>query len=323
MRNNQKQYGFVLVAVLFVIVLMISLILGVNLQSRLQARQTTDFTSAQQSLFTARAGLNVAMSAIKQANDSFAEMLNHPMTITLGKHKCEILIVDENSKININKLISGQGKMDRNRVDQCLKLIDILNRDSQSEEMFKYSLIASIIDWVDGDDQVTFFDFVTHHNRGAESDYYQSLDQPYNCANQPMSLIDELQYVKEASFLSEGNRILDQYLTVHGDGLININTASKEVLESLSEKMTPALVQMIIELRNQRPFGHIQELRDLPSLDNNAFNQFSHMITVQPEDNVYKIKTSTDVNGIEKIITTVVEKKPQADVIKMVYYKES
>lgn len=124
-------------------------------------------------------------------------------------------------------------------------------------------ILNSILDWLDDRD-----DGAVTGLSGAESDYYQSLDIPYVCANGPFTHISELFLVKgvvpevfsrekqgEQSRLFNGNAgkaaeekqwELSNFLTVHGldpegdsqsryrfPGLVNVNTATEPVLRAL------------------------------------------------------------------------------------------
>ena len=80
---------------------------------------------------------------------------------------------------------------------------------------------------------------------GAESDHSFYQERGYDCKNAPLDTVDELALIKKfltRSRFSAGNHQtmrdltypgLAQWLTVWGDGRVNINTASREVLLTL------------------------------------------------------------------------------------------
>ncbi|MBU2540439.1 MAG: general secretion pathway protein GspK [Candidatus Omnitrophica bacterium] len=82
---------------------------------------------------------------------------------------------------------------------------------------------ASILDWID-EDEITSFD-------GAEDDYYTGLDMPYHCKNAPLSSIEELLFIKGMD--PDKFEKIKPFITVYGDGKININTVSELLLSSL------------------------------------------------------------------------------------------
>lgn len=125
-------------------------------------------------------------------------------------------LIDEERKININTASKD--------VLQALPGID-------------ESIAASIIDWRDADDGM-----LPH---GAERSYYANLPEPYLCKNALFETLDELLLVK--GITPDVLDAVESNLTVHGDGKININTCSREILEALG--IDPVLSQKIVEVR--------------------------------------------------------------------------
>ena len=158
-------------------------------------------------------------------------------------------VVDEQSKLNI--LFASS---------------DSLERLGMSEEQ-----IASVLDWMDGDDVAG--------SEGAESRYYkQASELPYVCKDGPIEHLSELLMIRGFSALdfagedANHNRILDEseddgpatypddnadgelqlgwvdLLTTVGDGRININTAPRAVLASLA--ISDGAVDQLIQYRS-------------------------------------------------------------------------
>jgi len=82
---------------------------------------------------------------------------------------------------------------------------------------------AAIEDWRDEDD--------TQRASGAEDFYYGSLSNAYDCKDAPFEHVEELLLVRGIS--PEVYRRLEPYVTVYGSGLVNLNTASPEVVRAL------------------------------------------------------------------------------------------
>jgi hypothetical protein len=74
-----------------------------------------------------------------------------------------------------------------------------------------------------------------------------------------------------------------QYLTIYGDGKININEASPRVILSLSQKMSSPLAQSIVEQRKIKQFVSV-------------YNSVRELITVKPKERYYNV-TVTGVAG--------------------------
>jgi general secretion pathway protein K len=98
--------------------------------------------------------------------------------------------------------------------------------------------VAAIEDWKDGDD-------MTRPN-GAEVDAYVSAGSPFVPTNRPIRRLEELSRI--AGIGDSLAAAVVPYLTVYGDGRININTAAEPVLASLPG-MTPAAARALVSRR--------------------------------------------------------------------------
>jgi general secretion pathway protein K len=106
-------------------------------------------------------------------------------------------------------------------------------------------LVNAIKDWIDADSEVT--------GTGAENAYYQGLGKPYTARNGPMESIDELLHVRgvtqELFYGTPERPGIARYLTVYGEGKININTAPKEVLQALAPAITEDMATRMDDYR--------------------------------------------------------------------------
>lgn len=118
-------------------------------------------------------------------------------------------LVDEESKININ------------RADQAL-LRKLFKIALGFDDMEAQQLAASIVDWRDSDSQLSI-------PLGSAEDFdYHGVEYPYEAKDADFEVPDELLLVKGMDRdIFEG---LKGYITIYGDGKVNINTASKTVL---------------------------------------------------------------------------------------------
>lgn len=99
-------------------------------------------------------------------------------------------------------------------------------------------IVEAIVDWTDPDDDVSGFG-------GAESDYYQGLEMPYNAANGAFRSVDELRLVRYMT--PELMILLRPYITVlpsatpqggqqGGVSTMNVNTMPPHLLRTLNAK---------------------------------------------------------------------------------------
>ncbi len=328
MRQKQaqtKRKGFILVVVLSMVMMLSVLLLGFNYTSRINLRTMDDFQKSLQALNCARAGLNIAIAAVRDTNDVHTNkvvpnLLLGENTFELGNGKCSITIAGENGKLNVNRLKDQSGQPSRTAIEQLLRLIDRLNQESAGQSRIDYSLVPSVIDWTDNDDQVTHLPFIRLENSGAESSYYNQLNTPYGCKNAALDATEELLLVK--GITPEIFSRIRSYVTVHGDGKINVNYASKYVIESLSGEMDAALAQMIIEQRKIKPFDSITELRDVPGMTDGIYDAIKKFVTVNPTEQYYTVVSRGSVDNMSCTIAAILEKNRKAKDIKTILYKE-
>jgi len=311
-RKNRNR-GFVLIAVLLVISVLVAIIVEFNYESRIKFHLSDNFHNASKALNCAEAGVSIAIASLEKntnilSDKRFMPLFSGGIQIPVEDGYCTIEVNDESGKININTLKTSDGKIVRSRVDQILKLIDLLNYKYQEGPVISYSLIPAIIDWVDYDNEVTYLPFIKRDNRGAESNYYMDLVEPYRCNNAPIETLDELLLVKgmtETVFYgSAGDETqniepvegIQKYLTIYGDGKVNINEASPIVVQSLSDKMNPSIVQSIVEQRSIKRFENIGQLQNIPGMTPQLYESVRGLITVKPKNRYYNVIV-TGVSG--------------------------
>lgn len=323
--GNSQRRGFVVVVVLCMVIMMAVLLFGFNYKSRANLHAVDYFRKSEQALNCARAGLNIAIAAIKGTSDTYTNkkllnLLSGEKSFDVGDGKCSVIITEENSKLNVNLLKDRNGRLNRTGIEQLLRLIDLLNQKEASRSHIGYGLVPSIIDWTDNDDQVTCLPFIKHENLGAESSYYNELRPPYKCKNGPLDTTEELLLVKGVA--QEVFDHIRSHVTVYGDGEININCASKYVIESLSEKMDAALAQMIIDRRKFKPFDSIAELRDVPGMMDAIYYTIKKIATVRSKDQYYHVESRGTVDDLECIVVAILRRNMETQNIDVVLYKE-
>jgi len=312
------------------------LLLGFNFRCRTDLRAVDHLRRSQEALNCARAGLNIAIAAIKDNPDIYGDkglvnLLSGENSITVGPGECLITVTQESGKLNVNLLKDKNGKLDRARIDQLLRLIDLLNRERAGESNIGYGLVPAIIDWTDDDDNVTCLLFVTRENMGVESDYYSMLDPAYRCKNKPLEAVEEMLLIK--GITPEIFERMRSYVTVYGDGKVNLNSAPKLVIESLSEKMDTAVAQMVVERRKIEPFQSVAELRDVPGMTDSIYEAIKNTVTITSEDQYYRVESRADSRlhgndvtpaqaGVGCAIEAVLRRNPETKSVEVVFYKE-
>ncbi|MFC1634997.1 type II secretion system minor pseudopilin GspK [Planctomycetota bacterium] len=324
-RIKTEQGGFIVVVVLCMVMMLSVLLLGFHYKARANLLSVDDFRKSEQALHCAQAGLNIAIAAFQDSparhtNKLRLSLLSGGNTFTVGEGQCSVTISEETGKLNVNFLKDKSGKLNRSKIDQVLRLFDLLNQQKDTQPKISYGLVPSIIDWIDRDDQVTYLPFIRSEARGVESSYYNKLKPPYLCKNGLLETTEELLLVKGIT-PDVFDRVSD-YLTVYGDGEININYASTFVLRSLSEEMDLALAQLIVDRRKQEPFESVAELRDLPGMTERIYNTIRRSTTVKPANDHYQIISQGSVDQQNRTVVAILNKNVATKNIDMILYKE-
>jgi general secretion pathway protein K len=163
-----------------------------------------------------------------------------------------IVIVDEDSKININAAVrSSLAQILLGRQFQGLVLNPELDPfferpDPDGALTDRYTLFSNIIDYVDFDE--TLFDAqallassARASGAGSEDPFYQRLRPPYRRRNAPLDSLEELRMVRGLGDDALWQRIIDpdpgdprrRVVTVWGQGAVNVNSANAQTLLAL------------------------------------------------------------------------------------------
>jgi general secretion pathway protein K len=325
LKKAKNQKAFVLIVVLGMIMALTVLLLGFSHKARNNLTTADQFLKSRQALNCAKAGLNIAIAAVKenpdiQTNEKLKKLLSGQKRLSIGQGDCAITVTSENGKINVNMLKDENATIDRTRTDQLLRLIELLNKENRNIVKISHAIVPCIMDWTDTDDKVTQLPFVKNANTGAESTYYRQLDNPYKCSNTPLNTTEQLLSVKDIT--PEIYELLRDHVTVYGDGKININNASKLVIQSLSEHIDPVLAQMIVERQKYSPADHITQLQDLPGINENVYNKIKKVVTVNSTGQYYRVESQGMVNQIERTVTAIIKRDTETKNVEVIIYKE-
>lgn len=238
---NNERGGVALVIVIWIIVVLIAIVGEFSYSMRTEINIARNFKEEEEAYQLALAGIEQAKLELLSAKANEVIYLDEENNLVFGiageeKEKLErkddmgkggfkYVISDEDGKLNINteplerlKYIFVETGIDTTEVD---------------------TIVDSIVDWRDTDD--------LHMLNGAEDDYYRSLDKPYSCKDGPLDSLEELLLVKgmKKEYISgskkeeegdEGEKAvegIEKYFTVYNINGVNINTASRAVLETV------------------------------------------------------------------------------------------
>jgi type II secretory pathway component PulK len=236
-RSCRDRQGAVLIFALWVLSFLAVLALNLGFGIRQKITFAKRIETRSQMNHIAEGGMKVAVALLLddlQKNDfqysaaAKAFRHNNPARfedIHVADGRCEIGYMASNDERRLEKqsgFIDEEGKININTADKLvLKKIVALALSLDEESSTKLS--EAIFDWrQSGDSELKGF---------YSEDYYASLQFPYPKKNEPFEIPDELLLIKGID--RPTYEILRSYLTVYGDGHVNINTASKAVLMAL------------------------------------------------------------------------------------------
>lgn len=277
-RQGKCRKAMVLIVVVYIVAALSMLAIALAFRSRITIKEAQLLTERLQQDQIALAACAQARSILVADDESIdcldepwfgwhelvpAEAVDQSIGRDEGSWQANWRLIDESAKINVN-LASA---------DLLLGL-----------ECLDEAAVASILDWIDEDD--------VPNPDGAENDYYSSLEPAYSCKNGSVDNIEELLLVKGISLeiyygsnLDEGDNHLSEtgadtaefidgvpqnsaaglcdLLTVYGDDRININTASKQVLDAIPILSDAAVSEIISRQRSAtRKFSSMDDIQN-------------------------------------------------------------
>jgi len=254
--------GLALIATLWILVILLVIAAGFSFSVRTEVKLAENYGLRTRARLLALAGLHRWLWEVKNDETPFTafeetwEQLDSALEdLPLETGSFRVEAEDENAKLDLNTATE--------------EMLTQLLGDPE--------LVDAILDWRDEDDQPRPF--------GAESDYYQSLDYPYNAKNGPFSTVEELLlvcgvtpelfygeealagetalWVGETQTATETEEEIpplrelftvysrDTNLDANGVTRLNLRTATKEQLQArLGEFLTEEEIEAILTYRD-------------------------------------------------------------------------
>ena len=309
--------GFALILTILVISLIVMLTLQFNVAMRTDLTSSVNFKDGVLLNAIARSGFNCAMGLLAEdgATNEF-DSLNEMWAQSEGfseisgsmfeEGRFMVEIADLSGRIQINQLVDMNGEV-------ITAQRELLERFLGSEEFGMepdavVTLVDAIKDWIDPDDEVTRF--------GAENGYYGSQEKPYSCGNAPLEFLSELLLIrgmtKELFYGTKELPGISVYLSVCGDGRININTAPPLVLKALSEGLDDEMVEEMLSYRmdKKNDLANPNWYRGIPGLGD---------VTIDPSlistsSSCFEIKSTGIKDSMRKVITGKITREKGSEV---------
>lgn len=330
--SGKKQRGVAIITALLIVTIATTISITISTQLQLDIRRTGNLIALDQADI-------YALQVEKFTQEKLADPIAFPNLMTtlreIGKLEAsypiengtvEGEITDLNSCINLNTLINPS--LPAPSIDPLVQARLTRLFDNAG---IPTSMISAVIDWIDEDSNTT------RPPDGGEDGHYLNLEQAYRTANQPLSSITELRLIKGAEDLQAAPR--DRYTpyinilalavpatnspryfpslcafnTIAGSPpQINVNTASRDVLISLSATMTPAIADDIITCRGPAPngaeFTNITDFTRCSTVDTTIKAADRGQLTFSSD--YFLLKTKVTLGDAKKITYTIIFRNP-------------
>lgn len=247
-----NQRGIALLISLALLSLLTMLLLALDGATRKYTRTVKTSRTLLMARIGAEGGLALARTLLEEdaartpQSDHLLEPWAQPIApFPLGEAQVRVTIEDSSGRYDLNALVNLRGQPVPERIEQVKRLFARLGIEAQ--------LVDRIVDWIDPDDQPM----------PAGLERTQNTSQPYRPHNAPMATLGELASIPGFT------PVLIERLRLHVtagrvvDPMVNINTATLEVLESLDAHITSAGAAQLVQVR---PLSSIQDLERLQAL---------------------------------------------------------
>lgn len=226
-----------LILTLLVLSILIVLIAELSFTTKMDLKVAANQLGDLQNTYALRSGLSYAKLFLKADLDKGADTDHLHETwarafepIPIGDARLTLAIEDEERKFNINSIVNKDGKIDEKAKERLGRLLKVLGSSDPS-------YLDRIADWLDKDSDGQF-------EEGAR-----------NATLRLPGELREIPGLTEVALLGNANVNppvlgLLRYVTVSGDGKINVNTTTAEVLQALSANVTPDLAKAIVAWRD-------------------------------------------------------------------------
>ena len=266
--------GFALILTLLITAILVAVIAEAVYSVHSGALNAASARDTLRGAILADGGAGLAGKALKALNDgegyTYLSPADSERVIPAGDGALIVRVEDEHSKLSLS-IAYKNGELNEGLYGPYERLTDRLG--------LAKGLPEALSDWIDSDN-------ASRALGGETNGWYGRLDPPYEAKNGPLDSVDELMLVK--GYTPSVMKRLSPFVTAHTDGLVNINTAPKEVLRALSEEITDDMAGRVIAHRKRTPFGDTADIRKVVGFETLGFS-LQGRITVKSD--IFRIIT--------------------------------
>ncbi len=282
---KKKEAGFALIITVLITAVLAALIAEVVYAVHVAAYRAGSFRDSSRASTLASGAALLAAKTIKlNAKDN---RRLEPLTFVYDGALVSVRVEDEAGKINVNYMVMPNGSLHQENFQTYKRLVSLLKLDS--------SLAGALGDWIDANDDPL--------SDGAETrDYYSTLAPPYTAKGAPLDSVDEVMLVK--GYAPQAFGALKSFITVYTNGLVNINTASAEVISSLDAGITLDMAKRVRSRAGSNPFTDASEIRSVAGFETIGFG-LQGRITV--DSSIYRLFITVKAGEAAREVEAVVD----------------
>lgn len=285
MTARADERGAALVLVLLVVAAMAALAAEVIATVHGQASRTENLETSQRAEAAVEAGVALARRYLGGLDPAYTYLEKESWAAPVDGMLIEVEVEDESGKLLANSIVFPNGEINEEAYSSFEAVLRLIGMDT--------SLAPALADWLDADDLPRAY--------GAEAAYYGRLPDPYAPRNARLATTGEMALVKGCDAASAGR--LGRHLTVYSDGLVNLNTATREVILSLSDEITTDMADSLIERRSIKPFRHSSEIREVSGFETLGFSLQGR---VKVKSDTFRIRAKASSGGVLRQAEAVV-----------------
>ena len=307
--RRRKDEGIALILALLVLVILVVVILQMTASSLHNRTLAENHLSDLQNTYGARAGYARAILFLQDDLekspdvDSMRERWATPLEFEMGKAHVKVAVADSERSINLSQLVNDKGEVNATVASQLKRLVKLLQHTPD--------IADRIIDYIDQDTKGEF-------EARAKNDKLFNVDELLRIEG----LTPEIVY--GGMIQGQETKGLREFLTIwpkappEGGGVaagsVNVNTAPAEVLQSLSDLMTPAVAEAIVAYRTQpgtdgkmQEFQKVDDLKRVQTMTDGIFTSIQGQLVVK--SSTFEIRSRGRVANVEKTWVYVVQRK--------------
>lgn len=288
MTNRGRRRGLALLLVIFAVMFIGLIVMGLLQVSQFSWEESTLERSRFQAKLLAESGVAMAMHPKVKPGDPVLKQELGP-----GR-KIDVKVGSEGGRILVTLLVEDLF-VDTTRELFILWGLDVTEASIAAE---------SLADWIDTDGEA--------RPSGAENEYYAGVEYPDYPENKPFTAIDQMLLVRGMDRVAMIQPRWREYFTLYGDGTIDVNVASADLIEAFCA-CTPDAAEGLVAARNGNDltenteddykFQSFDEVRSLLGMSGDDWERIQNNVTL---NNPIRRIESTGIIGDNVIYRLIV-----------------